>query len=223
MILREEVSRRAPLLRAVRSAGRFVESGHLRRCRHDLQHSRSTTGAVERRRIRCCRPERGRWPPATCCTGRPPCSCSPSARASTCSCSTPASAPSCAWSENLRIPSGNKTYSVNEGNRKSFPAGYQRYLDWAQGNGYSSRYAGAMVADVHRILLKGGVFLYPPTAKVAGRKAAPDVRSQPHGHDHRTGRRQGLRGTRPARCWRSSPPRSTSARRSSSALPIRST
>jgi fructose-1,6-bisphosphatase I len=66
---------------------------------------------------------------------------------------------------NLRIPSGNKTYSVNEGNRKSFPQGYQKYLDWAQDHGYSSRYAGAMVADVHRILLKGGVFLYPPTAK----------------------------------------------------------
>jgi fructose-1,6-bisphosphatase I len=65
----------------------------------------------------------------------------------------------------LRIPSGNRTYSVNEGNRKTFPDGYRRYLDWAQSNGYSSRYAGAMVADVHRILLKGGVFLYPPTAK----------------------------------------------------------
>jgi len=66
---------------------------------------------------------------------------------------------------NLRIPSANKTYSVNEGNRRSFPEGYRRYLDWAQDNGYSSRYAGSMVADVHRILLKGGVFLYPPTAK----------------------------------------------------------
>jgi fructose-1,6-bisphosphatase I len=65
----------------------------------------------------------------------------------------------------LRIPSGNKSYSVNEGNRKSFPEGYQRYLDWAQDNDYSIRYAGAMVADVHRILLKGGVFFYPPTAK----------------------------------------------------------
>jgi fructose-1,6-bisphosphatase I len=65
----------------------------------------------------------------------------------------------------LRIPPGNKAYSVNEGNRRSFPEGYRRYLDWAQSNGYSSRYAGAMVADVHRILLKGGVFLYPPTAK----------------------------------------------------------
>jgi fructose-1,6-bisphosphatase I len=75
-----------------------------------------------------------------------------------------ASARSCASNE-FAIPSGNKSYSVNEGNRKSFPEGYQRYLDWAQDNGYSSRYAGAMVADVHRILLKGGVFFYPPTAK----------------------------------------------------------
>ena len=66
---------------------------------------------------------------------------------------------------NLRVPAGNKTYSVNEGNRKSFPEGYQRYLDWAQSSGYSSRYTGAMVGDVHRILLKGGVLLYPPTQK----------------------------------------------------------
>jgi len=66
---------------------------------------------------------------------------------------------------NLRIPAGNKTYSCNEGNRKTFPDCYQRYLEWAQGNEYSGRYAGAMVADVHRILLKGGVFLYPPTKK----------------------------------------------------------
>jgi len=67
--------------------------------------------------------------------------------------------------QGLRIPTAAKSYSVNEGNRNSFPAGYQSYLDWAQGNGYSSRYAGAMVADVHRILIKGGVFMYPPTQK----------------------------------------------------------
>ena len=67
--------------------------------------------------------------------------------------------------QGLRIPATAKSYSVNEGNRLAFPAGYQAYLDHAQRNGYSSRYAGAMVADVHRILLKGGVFMYPPTAK----------------------------------------------------------
>lgn len=67
--------------------------------------------------------------------------------------------------DDLQIPRTGKTYSVNEGNRPTFPEGYQRYLDWAQSNGYSSRYAGAMVADVHRLLLQGGVFLYPPTKK----------------------------------------------------------
>jgi len=67
--------------------------------------------------------------------------------------------------DDLRIPKSGKTYSVNEGNRPGFEPGYQRYLEWAQQNGYSSRYAGAMVADVHRLLLQGGVFLYPPTKK----------------------------------------------------------
>jgi fructose-1,6-bisphosphatase I len=67
--------------------------------------------------------------------------------------------------EQLRIPEAGRTYSVNEGHRRSFPTGFQRYLDWAQAHDYSCRYVGAMVADAHRILLKGGVFLYPPTAK----------------------------------------------------------
>jgi fructose-1,6-bisphosphatase I len=67
--------------------------------------------------------------------------------------------------ENLEMPKSGKIYSLNEGNRKSMPKGYQDYLDWAQSNGYSSRYIGAMVADVHRTLLKGGVFFYPPTKK----------------------------------------------------------
>jgi fructose-1,6-bisphosphatase I len=67
--------------------------------------------------------------------------------------------------EGLKIPPKNKVYSLNEGNRLSLPEGYQRYLHWAQEQGYSSRYVGAMVADVHRIMLQGGVFLYPPTKK----------------------------------------------------------
>lgn len=67
--------------------------------------------------------------------------------------------------QGVQIPKTHKCYSVNEGNRLSFPSGYQSYLSWAQQNGYSSRYAGAMVADVHRILVQGGVFMYPPTQK----------------------------------------------------------
>ncbi len=72
--------------------------------------------------------------------------------------------------QGLKIPAAAKSYSVNEGNRLTFPEGYQRYLAWAQQQTYSSRYAGAMVADVHRTLLKGGVFMYPPTAKAPGGK-----------------------------------------------------
>jgi fructose-1,6-bisphosphatase I len=67
--------------------------------------------------------------------------------------------------EGMKIPSKNKCYSLNEANRLSLPDGYQRYLNWAQENGYSMRYVGAMVADVHRILIQGGVFMYPPTKK----------------------------------------------------------
>jgi fructose-1,6-bisphosphatase I len=65
----------------------------------------------------------------------------------------------------LQIPRTGKVYSVNEANRGGFPLGVNRYLDWAHEAGYSSRYIGSMVADVHRTLLKGGVFLYPPTRK----------------------------------------------------------
>ena len=63
----------------------------------------------------------------------------------------------------VRIPAAGKIYSVNEANRSTFSPGIQRYLDWAHTEGYSSRYIGSMVADVHRTLLNGGVFLYPAT------------------------------------------------------------
>ncbi|MCH2144563.1 MAG: class 1 fructose-bisphosphatase [Phycisphaerales bacterium] len=72
--------------------------------------------------------------------------------------------------QGLRIPPGNKTYSVNEAYAEQFPTGYRTYLQWAHEQGYSSRYIGSMVADVHRILMRGGVFLYPSTTKNPGGK-----------------------------------------------------
>lgn len=72
--------------------------------------------------------------------------------------------------QGLRIPSRKKVYSVNEAYSSSFPEGYRRYLAWAHENGYSSRYIGSLVADLHRILLNGGVFLYPPTKSHADGK-----------------------------------------------------
>lgn len=70
--------------------------------------------------------------------------------------------------EHLQMPSEGKIYSVNEAYKPQFPAGYQRYLDWVktpEAGGYSLRYIGSLVADFHRTLISGGVFLYPPTAK----------------------------------------------------------
>ncbi len=76
--------------------------------------------------------------------------------------------------EDMRMPEQGKYYSVNEANRDSFSAGYQKFLDnlrhGLNGKRYSSRYIGSMVADVHRTLLKGGIFLYPPTAENPGGK-----------------------------------------------------
>ncbi len=65
---------------------------------------------------------------------------------------------------NIQIPKSKKIYSINEANRDSFPKPFQNYLRDVHAEGYTSRYIGSMVADVHRTLLKGGIFLYPPTA-----------------------------------------------------------
>jgi len=70
--------------------------------------------------------------------------------------------------ENVRMPEDGKFYSVNEAYKATFPEGIQKYLDWAkskEAGKYSLRYIGSLVADFHRTLLRGGVFLYPPTAK----------------------------------------------------------
>lgn len=68
--------------------------------------------------------------------------------------------------ENVRMPEAGRIYSVNEAYRNSFPKGIRQYLDWAKEAGdYSSRYIGSLVADFHRTLIRGGVFLYPATTK----------------------------------------------------------
>jgi fructose-1,6-bisphosphatase I len=67
--------------------------------------------------------------------------------------------------ERVIMPAAGKMYSVNEAYRASFPRGVQEYLDWTKEEHYSLRYIGSLVADFHRTLLRGGVFLYPPTGK----------------------------------------------------------
>lgn len=68
--------------------------------------------------------------------------------------------------QDITMPQHAHEYSVNEAYLHTFPEPYQRYLGWAKhpdGGQYSSRYIGSLVADFHRILIKGGVFMYPPT------------------------------------------------------------
>lgn len=67
----------------------------------------------------------------------------------------------------IKMPQRGKVYSVNEANADSFPEYCRRFLHWLKsgtdGDPYSSRYVGSLVADFHRTMLKGGIFLYPPT------------------------------------------------------------
>lgn len=66
--------------------------------------------------------------------------------------------------ENIRMPESGKYYSVNEAYADTFPPQYREYIACLRRQRYSSRYVGSLVADFHRTLLRGGVFLYPPTA-----------------------------------------------------------
>lgn len=68
---------------------------------------------------------------------------------------------------NIRIPSPGRYYSVNHGRQRYWSEGVRRYVEWLQGlddparQPLGLRYIGSMIADFHRTLLRGGVFLYP--------------------------------------------------------------
>ncbi len=75
---------------------------------------------------------------------------------------------------NIRIPERGKVYSVNEGNSAFWDDPTKRIVDHfkgsdnARGKPYSARYVGSMVADFHRTLLYGGIFMYPPDYRMPG-------------------------------------------------------
>lgn len=76
----------------------------------------------------------------------------------------------CLSHPNLKIPKTGNIYSINEGNYVHFPEGVKKYIKYCQveepatNRPYTSRYIGSMVADLHRNLIKGGIFIYPNTA-----------------------------------------------------------
>jgi len=73
--------------------------------------------------------------------------------------------------ENLRFPQDGKTYSINEGNTLHWNGKVRKFVDMLKsskpeiGAPYSARYIGSLVADFHRNLHQGGIFLYPGDAK----------------------------------------------------------
>ncbi|WP_022822912.1 class 1 fructose-bisphosphatase [Hymenobacter norwichensis] len=62
-------------------------------------------------------------------------------------------------------PQTGAVYSVNEGSSASFSAGMTGFINHCKEANYSARYIGSLVADFHRNLLKGGIYIYPPTSK----------------------------------------------------------
>jgi fructose-1,6-bisphosphatase I len=70
----------------------------------------------------------------------------------------------------IRIPARGHTYSVNEGNFAKWERSVQRYIEYLRtldvpgGRPYTARYVGSLVADFHRTLLEGGIYLYPSDA-----------------------------------------------------------
>lgn len=68
----------------------------------------------------------------------------------------------------LTIPENGNIYSINEGNYVHFPQGVKDYLKYCQleedDRPYTSRYIGSLVSDIHRNMLKGGIFLYPTSS-----------------------------------------------------------
>ncbi|PZD78546.1 class 1 fructose-bisphosphatase [Mesonia sp. K7] len=70
---------------------------------------------------------------------------------------------------NMKFPEKGNIYSINEGNYLQFPQGVKDYLKYCQAEEgdrpYTSRYIGSLVSDIHRNILKGGIYIYPSTSK----------------------------------------------------------
>ncbi|MEX0445061.1 class 1 fructose-bisphosphatase [Xenorhabdus sp. SGI246] len=76
----------------------------------------------------------------------------------------------CLTHEKVQFPEKGNMYSINEGNYIKFPLGVKKYIKYCQEQDeatqrpYTTRYIGSLVADFHRNLLKGGIYIYPSTA-----------------------------------------------------------
>ncbi len=64
----------------------------------------------------------------------------------------------------MKIPEDGNIYSINEGSYNSFSEPLKQYLQFCKDKNYSARYVGSLVADFHRNMLKGGIYIYPATS-----------------------------------------------------------
>ena len=64
-----------------------------------------------------------------------------------------------------KMPVEGKIFSINEGSAKSFSPAVKAYVDYCKDQSYTARYIGSLVADFHRNMLKGGIYIYPANAK----------------------------------------------------------
>ncbi|MEC7268569.1 MAG: class 1 fructose-bisphosphatase [Bacteroidota bacterium] len=76
----------------------------------------------------------------------------------------------CLSHPNMTTPSMGQICSINSGNYRSFSEGMQEYIDYTNNKGYTGRYIGSFVADFHRNMVKGGIYLYPATEKAPNGK-----------------------------------------------------
>ena len=69
-----------------------------------------------------------------------------------------------------KMPENGKIFSVNEGPANTFPASVKAYLKYCKDQNYTARYIGSLVADFHRNMLKGGIYIYPSNIHNPGGK-----------------------------------------------------
>jgi len=74
----------------------------------------------------------------------------------------------------MEFPENGNIYSVNEGNYIHFPQGVKDYIKYCQmeedNRPYTARYIGSLVSDFHRNMIKGGIYMYPKSSKIANGK-----------------------------------------------------
>ncbi|MDZ7757489.1 class 1 fructose-bisphosphatase [Rhodohalobacter sp.] len=88
--------------------------------------------------------------------------------------------------DNFKIPKEGNIYSINEGSYNSWAEGLKKYIKYCQvedeatNRPYTARYIGSMVADLHRTLIKGGIFIYPASTRYPNGKLRLMYECNPH-------------------------------------------